>query len=155
MKKFKYNYTKLIIALFIIGIVIALACIALNVYRLIANFRGGYEISGYDWFIVILAIVLSLFFIAIAISCFISSYYEIVNKTIVLHWGFIKNVIEIKEITKINYYEDKNRLELVFADDSYFYVSTSLSWVDDFVTEIKTVKPEIVYIQQSTSEETK
>ena len=46
----------------------------------------------------------------------------------------------IKEITKINYYEDKNRLELVFADDSYFYVSTSLSWVDDFVTEIKTVK---------------
>lgn len=152
MKKFKYTFSKLIIALFIVGMVIAAASIALNIVRLSKNIQGGFEVSGYDWFILILVIALSLFFIAVATSCMISSYYVVENKSIVLRWGFIKNKIDLNEVKEMKYYPEKDRLELVFSDDSFFIVSTRKEWVNEFVDLVKTEIPKIPFIQDSVSD---
>lgn len=149
MKKYKYTFSSLIIGLFILGMVISVACIVLNVIRLINNINSGNEVSGYDYFILVLVVVLSLFFIVIAISSIVSSRYEITDKKIILRWGFIKNVIDINEIKELKYYPDKNRLELLFTDDAYFYVSTKPEWVYDFVDEIKVQSPKITFLQES------
>lgn len=152
MKKYKHTYSNLIIALFILGIIIAVACIALNLYRFVLKIRGEYEITGYDWFMLILVILLSILFIVIAVSCFISSNYKVEGKTLILNWGIIKNKLDLLEVTKINYYPDKNRLELIFTDESYFYIATKKEWVEDLVTDIKSGNSKILYIEESSVE---
>ena len=149
MKKYKYSYSKLIIGLFILGIVIAVACIALNLYRFVLKIRGEYEITGYDWFMLILVILLSIAFIVIAISCFVSSNYVVENKAVVLNWGIIKNKLDLIDVTTLKYYPDKNRVELIFSDESYFYIATKPEWVNDFISDIKTANSKILYIEET------
>ena len=118
MKKYKHTYSNLIIALFILGIIIAVACIALNLYRFVLKIRGEYEITGYDWFMLILVILLSILFIVIAVSCFISSNYKVEGKTLILNWGIIKNKLDLLEVTK--YLDIKNDKSLIFSVKRYF-----------------------------------
>ncbi len=151
MKKFKYTFSKLIIALFIVGMAIAVASIVSNVINMVNHYKGNYEFTGYDWFLLILIVALSVFFIVIAISCLISSNYVIKDKKIVLSWGFIKNVIDLNEIKEMKYYPQKNRLELIFTDDSFFVVSTLNSWAYEFIDLIKEQAPKITYSEDSLS----
>lgn len=155
MKKYKYVYSKTIIILFIVGILVAIASVVLNAYRFILKARGEYEITGYEWFTLGLTIALSILFIAIAVSCFISSYYKVENKNLILSWGFIKNKFDLLEVTKMNYYSNKNRLELIFTDESYFYVSTKPEWVNDLVDDIKQANSKIIYVEETVAEENK
>ena len=151
MKKFKYTFSKLIIALFIVGMAIAVASIVINVINTVNHYKGNYEFTGYDWFLLILIVALSVFFIVIAISCLINSNYVIKDKKIVLSWGFIKNVIDLNEIKEMKYYPQKNRLELIFTDDSFFVVSTLNSWAYEFIDLIKEQAPKITYSEDSLS----
>ncbi len=151
MKKFKYTFSKLIIALFIVGMAIAVASIVINVINTVNHYKGNYEFTGYDWFLLILIVALSVFFIVIAISCLISSNYVIKDKKIVLSWGFIKNEIDLNEVKEMKYYPQKNRLELIFTDDSFFVVSTLNSWAYEFIDLIKEQAPKITYSEDSLS----
>lgn len=153
MKKYKYVYSKTVTILFIVGILIAIASIILNAYRFILKMRGEYEITGYEWFTLGLTVALSILFIVIAVSCFISSSYKVENKNLVLNWGFIKNKLDLLEVTKMNYYPNKNRLELIFNDESYFYVSTTPEWVGDLVDDIKLANSKIIYVEETINEE--
>jgi hypothetical protein len=45
-------------------------------------------------------------------------------------FGVIKNKLDLLEVTKMNYYPNKNRLELIFTDESYFYIP------DDLLTKL-------------------
>ena len=151
MKKFKYTFSKLIIALFIVGMAIAVASIVVNVINTVNHYKGNYEFTGYDWFLLILIVALSVFFIVIAISCLINSNYVIKDKKIVLSWGFIKNEIDLNEVKEMKYYPQKNRLELIFTDDSFFVVSTLNSWAYEFIDLIKEQAPKITYSEDSLS----
>lgn len=151
MKKFKYTFSKLIIALFIVGMAIAVASIVINVINTVNHYKGNYEFTGYDWFLLILIVALSVFFIVIAISCLINSNYVIKDKKIVLSWGFIKNEIDLNEVKEMKYYPQKNRLELIFTDDSFFVVSTLNSWAYEFIDLIKEQAPKITYSEDSLS----
>ncbi|MBO5713079.1 MAG: hypothetical protein J6R88_02600 [Clostridia bacterium] len=155
MKKYKYSFSKLIIGLFILGIVLALACIGLNVYRFVLNINLNNEITFNDWIMIILIILLSVAFIVIAVSCFISSYCTVEDKTVILAWGIIKNKLDLNEVTEIKYYYSNTRLELVFKDESYFYIAVSPEWVDDFVNDIKLANPKILYFEDSSVSEKK
>ena len=68
-------------------------------------------------------------------------------------WGFIKNKFDLLEVTKMNYYSNKNRLELIFTDESYFYVSTKPEWVNDLVDDIKKANSKIIYVEETVAEE--
>ena len=149
MKKYKFTYSKLIISLLVLGIALAVGCIALNLYHLIIDIRGNYEIAGYNWFRFILIFALSILFIVIAVACFISSYYTVDGKTLVLTWGIIKNKFDLNEITNIKYYKDKNRLELIFKDESYFYVATKPQWANEIINDIKLANSKIMYVEES------
>ena len=97
----------------------------------------------------ILVILLSIAFIVIAISCFVSSNYVVENKAVVLNWGIIKNKLDLIDVTTLKYYPDKNRVELIFSDESYFYIATKPEWVNDFINDIKTANSKILYIEET------
>ena len=155
MKTYKYTFSKLITALLIFGIVLAVSCIGLNLYALIVNLQGNYEITGYDWFKFILIFALGILFIVLGVACLISSYYKVENKTIILKWGLIKNEFDLREVNEVKYNKEKNRLELIFNDESYFYVSTKTSWVYDLVSDIKAANSKIIYIEDSSETDAK
>ena len=65
--------------------------------------------------------------------------------------SFIKNEIDLNEVKEMKYYPQKNRLELIFTDDSFFVVSTLNSWAYEFIDLIKEQAPKITYSEDSLS----
>ena len=88
-------------------------------------------------------------FFSKSLFCFFVATNPITNTMIA---GIIKNKLDLLEVTKINYYPDKNRLELIFTDESYFYIATKKEWVEDLVTDIKSGNSKILYIEESSVE---
>ncbi len=155
MNKYKYKFTPIVIALLIALILIAVACIGLNVYRLIDNLVKNNEINVMNWISYGIIIVLSLFAIVIVVSMFISSYYYITDKKVVLKWGLIKNEIELAQVKQIKLTAVKRRLELIFEDESFFVIVTDEVWFEKFVDEIKAKRPQITFIQDSVNTDKK
>ena len=83
------------------------------------------------------------------IAASISSYYEITSASVVLRWGFIKNVIEIKDVKEIKYLTVSKKLELIFTDETYFVIVISNDWTQDFIDELKEKFPKIPFIQET------
>ncbi len=155
MKKYKYKFTPLVIGLLIVLIGVAIACIALNVYRLLDDISKNNEINLMDWISFAVIILLSIIAIVLVIATFISSYYQINDKAVILKWGFIKNEIELKEVKQIKLSALKGKLELIFADESFFVIMTEQVWYEEFVDEIKAKNPKIVFVQDSVNTDKK
>ncbi len=149
MKKYKYKFTPLVIALLITLTLIALVCIGLNLYRLIDNILKNNQISLMNWISYAIIIILSITAIVLVISIFLKSYYQITEKSVLLRWGLIKNEIELKSVKEIKLSKTKGRLELVFEDESFFVILTNQLWFEEFVDQIKLKRPEIVFVQDS------
>ena len=132
--------------------VFAIGCIIANAIRLIAKLNGNYELTIYEYISFPIIGLLAFGFIVIIVFAFFNSYYQITGDKVVLKFGLIKNVIDLNEITQIRLLTLKNKLELIFKDESYFVVATNPDWFEDFVDEIKKAKPSINFVQISTDE---
>lgn len=148
-KKYKFTFSKKIIIIALIGIVLAIACITLNVSKIIKNIQDNVNIGLYNNLSIAIAIILSLFLIVIVISAFISSYYKITDRAVVLRWGVISNTIKIEEIKEIKLLTDSKKLELVFEDESFFVIVVNDEWKQEFIDEFKQKHPKILYIQET------
>ncbi len=153
MQKFKYKFTTLIIILICLLMLLALACMGLNIYRLVANITQNNEITLMNWISYGLTIILPIVAIVLGISALISSYYEITDTQVILKWGLMKNVIELKDVKSIKLRTKEGKLELVFFDDSYFTVQTNEAWFETFVDAIKQKRPKIIFEQDSVESE--
>lgn len=153
MKKYKFKFNALTLILMVVGILIAIGCLVVNVLRLINKINGNYGFTIYEYISFPLIGLLAIGFIVIIICAYFNSYYKITDETVVLRFGIIKNVIELKEIREVRLLTKKSKLELIFKDESYFVIATNPDWFESFVDEIKVKKPNISYVQ--ISEETK
>ena len=153
MKKYKFKFTNLILILMLVGVLVAIGCIVANVFRLFAKINGSYELTIYEYISFPIIFLLAIGFIVIVVFAFLNSYYQIKDEKVILKFGIIKNVIELKDVTEIRLLTQKSKLELIFNDESYFVIATNPDWFDSFVDEIKQVRPKIAFVQ--VSEETK
>ena len=149
MKRYKYKFTPLVITLLIALCVIAVVCMGLNIYRLIDNISKNNQITLMNSISYVVIIILSIVAIVLVISIFVKSYYQITENSVVLRWGLIKNVIELKSVKQIKLSKVKGRLELIFEDESYFVILTNQLWFEEFVDQIKSKRPEIIFVQDS------
>ena len=149
MKQYKYKFTPLVIVLLIALSLIAVVCIGLNVYRLIDNISKNNQVTLMNWISYAVIIILSLIAIVLVISIFVKSYYQITENSVILRWGLIKNQIELNSVKQIKLSKLKGRLELIFEDESYFVILTSQLWYEEFVDQIKSKRPEIIFVQDS------
>ena len=83
MKKFKYKFTRLTFWLLIGGIVLAVACIALNIVRFANIINSNLALDFYNVSSLVIAVVLSIAFIVFATIALINSYYIIKEKSVV------------------------------------------------------------------------
>lgn len=155
MKKYKFKFNKLTLILMVVGILVAVACVVLNVYRLINKINGDYELTIYEYISFPLIGLLAIGFIVIVVLAFFNSYYKIADETVTLNFGIIKNVIDLKEVTEIRLLTKKSKLELIFKDESYFVIATNPDWFESFVDEIKQKQPKIAFVQISNEENIK
>ena len=149
MKKYKYKFTPLVVVLLISLSLIALICLGLNVYRIFDNISKNNQITIMNWISYAVIILLSIIAIVLVVSIFIKSYYQITENSVILRWGLIKNQIELKSVKQIKLSKVKGRLELIFEDESYFVILTSQLWFEEFVDQIKSKNPEIIFVQDS------
>ncbi len=149
MQKFKYKFTSLIIVLICLLIVLALACMGFNIYRLITALLGNFEITLMNWISYGLLVILPIVAIVLSISALVSSFYEITNTQVILKWGLMKNTIELKDIKSVKLRGNERKLELIFYDDAYFIVQTNEEWFESFVDVLKEKRPQITFIQDT------
>ena len=120
MNKYKYNYSKLVLTLIILGIPLALACIVMNVLRLIKSYA---DFNAYNYASVFVVIAVSIAYLVIAIALLIDSSYYVTDKHFVLKWGVLKNEIELKSITRIVYNTATDKLAIYYNDDNFFMLN--------------------------------
>lgn len=149
MKKYRYKFPAYAVVIILIGFLVAIACSVWNVLRFVGNIRKNNELTVYNYLSFILAILLSLAYIVLAAAALINSNYVITEKTVVLRWGLIKNVIDLREIKEIKLDGVKHRLELVYEDDSYFLIATDEEWYEAFVDELREKFPKIPFVQET------
>ena len=155
MKKYKFKFNNLTLILMLVGILVAIGCIIVNTLRLINKINGEYALTIYEYLSFPLIFLLAVGFIVIVVFAFFNSYYKIDNDKVILKFGIIKNVIDLKDVTEIKLLTKKNKLELIFKDESYFVIATNPDWFESFVDEIKQKQPKIAFVQISEEENTK
>lgn len=149
MKNYKYKFSKLVVALMFVGIIVAVACLILNAIRFLNLINEKYELTLYNYLTIIITGVLSIGFIVIVLCAYFNSYYKITDKTLILRFGIIKNEFDLNDVKEVRLLTAKSKLELLFKDESYYIVSTNSNWFESFVDEIKQKCPKINFIQIS------
>ncbi len=131
--KFKYKYSKLMIAFLYAGLVLALACLIINVIRLI----NAEDRTSYNWASFISTILISIAFFVLALSMLINSYYKVDEKHLTLCWGFLKNQLEIKSISRMVLDSTNNKLFVYYNEDNFFVINAKTIDATDLITEVR------------------
>ena len=151
-KNYKYQFSKVFYIVAIVGSLLALGCIAINVIRLIGFLSKNVAPGFYEWVSIIISVLLSIAFIVFIVAAIINSTYQITDKSVVLKWGVIKNVIDLSEVKQIKFTTNKNKLELVFEDESYFIIVVANDQKQAFIDEITKKFPNVSYLQETEEE---
>lgn len=149
MKAFKYKFSIPIIIAFCAGIVLSIACLALNAVRVLKNYQANNAFTMWDWLILIFVLLITIGFIVVALTTLLNSKYIVKDKTLILKWGILSNKTDLKDISSIRLDVNKKKLELIYSDESYFVVSTKPEWFESFVDALKMEKPDITFIQET------
>ena len=139
-KYFKYTLTKGMTAIAIIVLILCLGGIVLSGYRLLRN--GINEIT--DALTSPLLILVCIFCMALVISILCKSQYIVTKDSYVMQFGFIKSTYAIKDVTKVVYDTDTNKLT-VFVGNEFSVLPLCKEWHEDFVQALRDVKPNIDY----------
>lgn len=150
MEKFKYKYKPYIFVIMALSVILALATIGMTIYRLI----NGYDPSKI--FNAVITTLISLFIIVLVTSMLISSYYAVDDKNFILRWGILKNVIPVKEITKLLYDSDKEKLTVYYgAEDNFMLVSLDKVDPIDIVDALRKRNAKILFESYSLADDDK
>lgn len=150
MEKFKYKYKPYIFVIMALSVILALATIGMTIYRLI----NGYDPSKI--FNAVITTLISLFIIVLVTSMLISSYYAVDDKNFILRWGILKNVIPVKEITKLLYDSDKKKLTVYYgAEDNFMLVSLDKVDPIDIVDALRKRNAKILFESYSLADDDK
>lgn len=144
MKKYSYKFTKTMIVAFIAGILVAVACIALNAKRFY-DLLNSDTASAYNYVSAGLAIVVGLAGIVILIALIFSSYYTVDDKYLTTKWGLIKSQIAIKQITRVTLYRASKKLVVSYNKEEFTVICIEESMYDDFADFLKSKNSCIFY----------
>ncbi|MBR5439125.1 MAG: hypothetical protein IKV61_02790 [Clostridia bacterium] len=152
MNKYKYKFSRIATVLLIAGMVLALACITLNVVRIANLAKDNIVASVYDVMSIIIAFLLSIFFIVFAVFALTNSYYIITDRGVSFKCGFISTKLDASEVKEIKFEAVKNKLEIVFNDETFFVVVIEAKSYEPFIVEFRSKFTKIPYIQISEPE---
>lgn len=136
-KYFKYNLTKVMIALAIGVLILCAAGIAVSVYRI-----AEFGVHGFDDVLKSpLLILISALCIAVVIGILVKSQYVVTDKQFIMQFGFIKNKYDVQKITSLLLNSDNKKLTVYFGEE-YVILSISPAENEDFVRAVQAVNPD-------------
>lgn len=145
MKKFKYEFTKLIKALIFAGMALCLVGFGVNLYLNIANGISTAANPVYPILQYVLMYFVTVLLFVLLVSFLISSYYAVDEKHFVTCFGFIKSKYNIKNVEIITLDRATNKLSVTFSDNSFIIIVVKEQWYNEFVEAILAVNPKIEY----------
>ncbi|MDE6274313.1 MAG: hypothetical protein K2L87_04625 [Clostridiales bacterium] len=151
IKKYKFQFSALIYAMFGIGLALAGAGIGLTIWRIITQGADGV----YQWLQHILILFMSGLFTVIIISMLIKSQYVLYEDKLVLQFGLIRTKYELKKIYSIHLFKGAGKLAVYFDDfkTKYVMVVVKESWYDDFVKTLLDLNPNLGFYFSTAEEE--
>lgn len=141
MKKYKFSYSPLVLALIFVGMAIAVASMAFNILRLVNNSSP----TTYNYISLITVSLVCVGYMVLAVSMLVNSYYAIDGKFFVLRWGILSNRLEIKSMTRVVLDSAKHQLTIFYNEDNYFVVRSATIPFPDLVAALREVNKKIVF----------
>ena len=137
-KYFKYKFTRSMLILLIVALLLCVAGLAVSIYRLYNE--GVHEFL--DALQSPLLIAICVFAIVFIISVLAKSQYVVTEKHYVSQFGFVKSRFLIREVTKIELDSDTKKLT-VFVGEQYMILSILPQQNDAFVQAMREMNKNI------------
>ena len=141
MKKYKFTFTYPILIIIALGFACALGGIALNTYYLLSN----PDPITYNYISFISVAIVGVFYIVFAISILVNSYYSVDDKYFTICWGFLKNRLEIKTITRVALDSVKSQLAIFYNEENYFIIKSKTIDFPELATLLRQKNKKIVF----------
>ena len=123
------------------GILLGLAGIGVTAYRI---WRFGFS-SAQLIIQHVVVLLVSLLAIVIFASILIRSVYKLTDRELILWFGLIKSVYQIKDIESIRLFSKTNKLVLYFKDERYTVIVVKPEWYRELTKEILARNKDIRY----------
>lgn len=151
MKKYKFSFTIYVLVLIGLGYLCAIGGIILNVFKVLNN----PEPTTYNYISLISVAAVGIAYIAFATAMLVNSYYSIDDKYFSICWGFLKNKLEIKTITRAALDSAKNQLAIFYNEDNFFVIKSKTIDFPELVTNLRQKNSKIVFDFVQSDEEKK
>lgn len=133
MKKYKFTFSLWVLLLIYSGFACALGGIVLNIY----NFINNPQPVTYNYITLISVSAVSVAYFIFAIAMLVNSYYCVDDKYFSICWGFLKNKLEIKSITKASLNSAKHELAIFFNEEDFFVIKSRTIDFTDLVSLLR------------------
>lgn len=139
VKKFAFQFSPLMIAIFCLLLVLCTAGIALTTWQLTDFLSGGDITSVWEWMKYIIMYVVCALLFVLVLAMLIKSQYVVTEKELILQFGLIRSRYELKKIFSVRLFKGSNRLTVYFDDfkTNYMVVVVKESWYDAFVRALQ------------------
>lgn len=149
MKKFKINYTSLVITLICVCIAIFVAGLVFAIVRLV----DVYKLDKINAVIYVIIIALDLVLLTFTISLLFFSKYCLTADKLILSFGFIKVIYEINEIIEINHFKKTDKLVVYFNNQKYTVILISSKNYDEFIKSVRQINRAILFDEKIENQE--
>ncbi|MCD8205257.1 MAG: PH domain-containing protein [Clostridia bacterium] len=148
-RSFKYEFSKLIKWLIIIGIIVCVAgfiLVIVQVYRTIAN---NINPTTYEFIGQLIMFFVTLFLAILLVWLLRSSCYIVDKENLITKFGFIKSKFNLSDIEAICLNRNTNKLTLQFNNGNYMNIVIDSFWHEEFVDVVTQANKNIRYIIES------
>ena len=153
-KRYKFRFSALIVAVFIIGLVLCATGFSLTTWQFVDFVRGGDLGSALEWIKYALLYIVSIAIAVIIAAMLIRSEYILTEKKLTLSLGVIRTSSPLDKIYSVHLFKGANKLAVYFDGEKtrYMVIVIKDSLYDDFVRELL-LRNERIGFSFSTAEE--
>lgn len=154
VKRYPFRFSKLMIFMFVLGLILSLLGFALTLWRFLRFLKDG-QTSVYGWMQYIILFFVCVFLFAALLGILIRSQYLITGKRLILQFGFIRQKFEISSIYSVHLFKGLGKLAVYFDDfkTKYIIIVIKEELYDDFVQTLIERKPGIGFSFSTAEEE--
>lgn len=149
MKKYKYHYSKLLVAVMAACILLCLGGMAYDVYLFFAKPPQ----DPYDYIKYILLFAAALLLAVVFLSLLIRTEYAVGGGQIVARFGIAKNAYSANDVKSVHLFKGSKKLFLYFENESYAVLPVELSWADDMIRAMQKENEKMTFSFSSPEEE--
>ncbi|MCM1439120.1 MAG: hypothetical protein NC131_07935 [Roseburia sp.] len=149
MKTFKYKFTKVMVALMILGMVLCGVGFAVNLYYCITNGISHAADPVYPIMQYVLMFFVTVVLFALLLSILLRSAYVIDGKYFKTRFGFITSKYDTEKIEGVLLDKKTNKLTVNFTSGEFIVIVVKQEWYDDFISALLEANPKIEYTVNS------